>query len=66
MNVENLSEFESEVTMDNVIIDERNRDIAQAICHANSHPWRIDYISNKGEGQVALLHGKNLFFCPIT
>ncbi|KAL8734032.1 MAG: hypothetical protein Q9166_001793 [cf. Caloplaca sp. 2 TL-2023] len=56
-NIHNLTDVQFEVDMSNLIIDEGNRDIVQAICHANSHPCRIDYISNKGEGQVALLHG---------
>lgn len=44
--------------MESLIIDPGNRDIVQAICHAQSHPWKIDSVSNKGEGQVALLHGR--------
>ena len=57
-NIENLSEVNFQVNMDSLIIDQGNRDIVQAICHANSQPWKIDDVSSKGEGQVALLHGK--------
>lgn len=49
--------MEYDATTDGLIIDPGNRDIVQAICLAQSHPWKIDNVSNKGEGQVALLHG---------
>ncbi|KAL8687493.1 MAG: hypothetical protein Q9218_006349 [Villophora microphyllina] len=57
LNIENLADVKSEASMDNVIIDQANRDVVQAVCHANSNPCKIDYISNKGQGQVVLLHG---------
>ena len=52
-----LDEIEGEIGIGNLVIDEVNRDIVEAVRHAQSHPWKIDHISNKDEGQVALLHG---------
>ncbi|KAL8792172.1 MAG: hypothetical protein Q9195_005268 [Heterodermia aff. obscurata] len=56
-HIDELTEMKSESNMESLIIDPGNRDIVQAICHAQSHPWKIDSVSSKGEGQVALLHG---------
>ena len=57
--IDMLTEMKAENNMETLIIDSGNRDIVQAICHAQSHPWKIDSVSSKGEGQVALLHGKD-------
>ena len=56
-NVECLSELKPSTSMENLIIDPLNRDVVQAICHPQFHPFKIDDVTNKGEGQVALLHG---------
>ena len=57
-HIDELTEMKTESNMETLIIDSGNREIVQAICHAQSHPWKIDSVSSKGEGQVALLHGK--------
>ena len=38
-------------------MDERTRNIIQAVCHEQSEAWKIDYVQGKGEGQTVLLHG---------
>ena len=53
MNVESLSEIQPTLGMDNLIIDSVNRDIVQAITHAQSHPFTFDQAHNKGEGSVS-------------
>ena len=58
-HIDNLTEMEADSNMETLIIDSGNRNIVEAICHAQSHSWKIDSVSNKGEGQVALLHGKD-------
>ena len=58
-HIDKLTEIKADNNMESLIIDPGNRDIVQAICHAQSHPWKIDSVSSKGEGQVALLHGKS-------
>lgn len=58
-HIDDLTEMRAESNMETLIIDSGNRDIVEAICHAQSHPWKIDSVSSKGEGQVALLHGKD-------
>ena len=58
--VDTLQEMKSEISMRNLVIDQETQDILQAACHTLSNPWRIDYVSNKGEGQVVLLHGNPL------
>ncbi|SLM41528.1 P-loop containing nucleoside triphosphate hydrolase [Lasallia pustulata] len=58
LNVENLSESTFRSTaMDNLVMDERTRNIIQAVCHEQSEAWKIDYVQGKGEGQTVLLHG---------
>ena len=57
--IDDLTEMNADSNMESLIIDPGNRDIVEAICHAQSHPWKIDNVSSKGEGQVALLHGKD-------
>lgn len=56
-NDERLEELKETNSMDTLVIDEVNRDIVEAVCRSQSQHWKIDSISNKGEGQVALLHG---------
>lgn len=55
--VESLKEINQESNMDSLIIDETNRNIVESVCHTQDSPWRMDTVANKGEGQVALLHG---------
>lgn len=59
LNVGDLSEctFRSNA-MNNLVLDERTRNIIQAVCHEQSEAWKIDYVQGKGEGQTVLLHGR--------
>lgn len=63
-NVEWLEELKETNSMDILVIDEVNRNIVEAVCRSQSQPWKIDSISNKGEGQVALLHGMYFSYPP--
>ena len=59
LNVEHLSESTFRSTaMNNLVLDERTRNIIQAVCHEQSQSWKIDYVQGKGEGQTVLLHGR--------
>ena len=57
LNVEDISDPPPSTAMENLFIDPINRNIIQAVTYAQSHPFQIDSVQNKGEGQVVLLHG---------
>ena len=57
LNVERLSDPPPSAAMENLFIDTINRNIIQAVTYAQSHPFQIDSVQSKGEGQVVLLHG---------
>ena len=43
--------------MKSLVLEDSNMEILQAICQAHDHAWKIEFIENKGEGQIVLLHG---------
>lgn len=47
-----------DLAMASLVISEETSDIVQAVCHAQSHPFQVEYIWSKGEGQIILLHGR--------
>ena len=56
-NVERLSDIEPSSSMEGLFIDPVNEAIIQAITDSHYHPFKLDVVQNKGEGQVVLLHG---------
>ena len=56
-NVEWLSEIVPSKSMESLFIDPVNEAIIQAITYIHYHPFQLDTVQNKGEGQVVLLHG---------
>ncbi|KAF2229533.1 P-loop containing nucleoside triphosphate hydrolase protein [Viridothelium virens] len=38
-------------------MQDSNVEVLQAVCQAHEHAWKIEFIENKGQGQIILLHG---------
>ena len=58
-----LTEVKTEdLAMASLVISEETNDMVQAVCHAQNHPFQVEYIWSKGEGQIILLHGR---VCPL-
>ena len=43
--------------MQNLVLEDKNQEIIQAMSHSQRNAWKIDFVENKGEGQIVLLHG---------
>ncbi|KAI9655727.1 MAG: hypothetical protein M1821_005162 [Bathelium mastoideum] len=56
--IDNLADIQSqEEVMRSLVLEDSNMEILQAVCQAHDHAWKIEFIENKGEGQIVLLHG---------
>lgn len=43
--------------MRSLVLEDGNMEILQAVCQAHELSWKIEFIEDKGEGQIILLHG---------
>ena len=59
LQADQLTSYQPVTSLANLIIDQNNRDIVLAMTQAQSQSFKIDHISNKGEGLVPLLAGSS-------
>jgi hypothetical protein len=60
VNIDNTREVSSAEVPPKPILDESSHDIIQALAEyqlKEEKPWSADFIRNKGEGVVIMLHG---------
>jgi hypothetical protein len=62
VNIDNTKEIESADVPPKPILDESSHDIIQALAEyqlKGEKPWSADFIRDKGEGVVVMLHGSS-------